>query len=170
MEKIHEIIAEITEKYETPIRLGSRCESKVFYRVEDLSDTDVLTCADYIAERIMNVCSPNLPQVLINLPGSETGLAEALSVQLAPQGEQLLIIQADSIKAGSDALSAIRGTNVCLVNDVITTGISCLETHTKATLAGATVLCWASLIDRTFGPGPVPVAASFTGAPIRLIK
>ena len=62
-----------------------------------------------------------------------------------------------------------KGCNTVLVTDVITTARSSLEAHTKATLRGIPVLAWATLIDRTFGPGPVPVVSAFTGAPVRLL-
>jgi len=57
-----------------------------------------------------------------------------------------------------------------MLTDVITTARSSLEAHTKATLRGVPVLCWATLIDRTFGPGPVPVVSALTGAPVRLLS
>ena len=87
MDSIRVIMDAITERYDLPIRVGSRCEAQVFYRVEDLSSDDVEECARYIAERVVKVCAPNLPQILLNLPGSYTGLAEALSRELAPPGE-----------------------------------------------------------------------------------
>ena len=37
-------------------------------------------------------------------------------------------------------------------------------------MLGSTVLCWASLVDRTFGPGPVPVVAAFTGEPVTMLE
>ena len=62
-----------------------------------------------------------------------------------------------------------RGWESVLVTDVITTARSTLEAHTKVTLQGLNMLCWASLIDRTFGPGPVSVVSAFTGAPVRVV-
>jgi orotate phosphoribosyltransferase len=62
-----------------------------------------------------------------------------------------------------------KGCASILVTDVITTARSSLEAHTRATLRGIPVLCWATLIDRTFGPGPVPVVSAFTGAPVRVL-
>ena len=170
MENIREIMEKITETFELPIRVGSRCEANVFYRVEDLSSDDVEECARYIAERVVKVCYPNLPSVLLNLPGSYTGLAEALSKELAPPGEQLEVLQVEEFNHESGIGKRLKGANVLLVNDVITTARSCLEVHTKSTVLGAAVLCWAALIDRTFGPGPVPVVASFTGEPVTLLE
>ncbi len=170
MDKIKQIFDSITEYYETPIRIGSRCESNVYYRVEDLSSDDIQTCAEYIADRIIKVCHPHLPELLINLPGSFTGLAYILSKELAPPGEELEVVSLDQVTGSNGRGSKLRTGHPVLVNDVITTARSCLEAHTKTTVMGASVLCWAALIDRTFGPGPVPVVASFTGAPVRLLE
>lgn len=170
MDSIRAIMDTITERYDLPIRVGSRCEAQVFYRVEDLSSEDVEECARYVSERIIKVCAPNLPQYLLNLPGSYTGLAEALSKELAPPGEQLEVIELDQFNIENGLGKKLKNSTVILVNDVITTARSCLEAHTRATMVGATVLCWAALIDRTFGPGPVPVVASFTGEPVTLLE
>lgn len=169
MSNLREIFEAITERYQSPVRIGSRCESRVYYRVEDLSRRDVESCAEYIAERVQKVCSPILPNVLIALPGSFSGLAEILSRELAAPGETLEVISIDQISGSNGRSSHLKGAYAMLVNDVITTARSCLEVHTKATVIGASVLCWAALIDRTFGPGPVPVIASFTGEPVRLL-
>ena len=170
MDQIRRIFESITEHYETPIRIGSRCEGNIYYRVEDLSTEDVQLCAEYIASRIVKVCNPNLPQVLINLPGSFSGLASILSKELAPPGEELEVIGLDQVTGSNGRGSRLKSSNCVLVNDVITTARSCLEAHTRITVLGIPVLCWAALIDRTFGPGPVPVVAAFTGAPVRLLE
>ena len=167
MSELRDIFEGVTERYMVPVRIGSRCEANVFYRVEDLSSKDVETCARYIADRIVNVCSPQLPQVIINLPGSFTGLAQTLATELAPPGETLEVIQLDDL---TNSPRSLKGSQVLLVNEVITTARSCLEAHTRVTMLGATIPCWAALIDRTFGPGPVPVVASFTGEPVTLIE
>lgn len=169
MEQIRRIFTEIEEFCDVPVRLGSRCESNHFYRVEDIEPEDLEICADYIAERIIKVCQPTLPTILISLKGNYTELASMLSTALAPPGEKLPVLSFDQINAGNGKSSQIKGQPVVLVNDVITTARSCLEAHTKITMLGASVLCWACLIDRTFGPGPVPVVASFTGKPVRLL-
>jgi hypothetical protein len=167
---IKKIFERITEHYDVPIRLSNRCETHVFYRVEDLSVEDLEVCAEYIADRVLKVCSPVLPQKLIKLPGCFTELAEVLSHELAPKNETLDILTMDQIERSNGKGSPVKNLNVLLVNDVITTARSCLEAHTKTTMMGATVLTWAALIDRTFGPGPVPVIAAFTGAPITLLE
>lgn len=169
-EEIKEIFAKITEHYEVPLRLSSRCEAKVYYRVEDLTSDDVDLCAEYIASRILKIGHPGLPNIIINLHGNFTGLAATLSRELAPAGEALDVITLEQVEAGNGVAGRLRGSNVVLVNDVITTARSCLEAHTKITLMGASVMCWACLVDRTFGPGPVPVVAAFTGAPINLLE
>lgn len=168
--EIREIFEAITEHHQVPRRLGSRCEASSYYRVEDLSSSNIDTCATFIAERITNVCSPQLPTALINLPGGYTGLSEALSTQLASFDETLAIHDYREITQDENIREFVRDAQVVLVNDVITTARSCLEAHTAVTMLGSQVLCWACLIDRTFGPGPVPVVAAFTGAPVTLLE
>ena len=168
--EIREIFLEITEEHEAPVRLGSRCESHTYYRVEDLGDTGLATCANYVAERVYKVASPNTPSILITLPGNYTGLGEALAQELCPPGEELEVVSLKDIERNEKLQAALKGSRVVLVNDVITTARSCLEAHTKIVMLGASVLCWACLIDRTFGPGPVPVVAAFTGAPVKLLE
>jgi hypothetical protein len=170
MEDVKDIIDRVTEYYATPIRLGSRCEANVFYRVEDLSSEELEVIAEQLAERIINVCSPTLPQLLISLPGSFAGLARVLSKTLAPYGESLEVVNIEQLSPGKGKSTWLRGSNVILINDVITTARTCLEAHTRATVMGATVLCWAAIIDRTFGPGPVPVVAGMTGEPVQLLE
>lgn len=168
--RIREIFANITEYYDVPLRLSSRCEASVYYRVEDLSVDDIEYCAKYLGDRVVKVCQPTIPEILVSLRGNFTGLAATLSRELAPPGETLEVITLEQVEAGNGAGSKLRNRPVMLVNDVITTARSCLEAHTKTTLLGGQVLCWAALIDRTFGPGPVPVVAAFTGAPINLLE
>ena len=170
MEDLKEIIDRVTEHYSTPIRVGSRCEANVFYRVEDLSPDELEIIAEQLAERIINVCSPTMPQLLISLPGSFAGLASVLSKALAPNGESLEVVNVEQLSPGKGRSNWLRGSSVVLVNDVITTARTCLEAHTRATLMGATVLCWAAIIDRTFGPGPVSVVAGITGEPVQLLE
>jgi hypothetical protein len=167
---IREIFANITEEYESPLRLSSKCEAKVYYRVEDLSDSDIDICAEFLTERIFNSCSAQPPEILINLHGNFTGLADKLAKTLAPAGETLKVIGLEEVEAGNGVRNLLAGRPVMLVNDVITTARSCLEAHSQTTLMGGQVLCWAALIDRTFGPGPVPVVASFTGQPVTLLE
>lgn len=168
MDEIKEIIERITEYYESPIRVGSRCEAHVFYRIEDLSEEDLEEVAEVIAERILNVCSPSIPQALISMPGSYAGLARVLSKLLAE--EPLEVVNVEQLTPGKARANWLKGMNVVLVNDVITTARTCIEAHTRATMLGATILCWAAIIDRTFGPGPVPVVAGITGEPVRLLE
>lgn len=168
--EIKEIFEDITEYFDVPLRLSSRCETKVYYHVEDLTSEDLQVCAAYIAERIEKVCHPPLPEFIINLPGSYTGLASILSAELSPPGEEIEVIRYDKMEAGNGFGKRLRNARVLLVNDVITTARSCLKAHTKTTMMGASVLCWAALIDRTFGPGPVPVVSAFTGAPVTLLE
>lgn len=170
MDDIRRIVEQITEQYEVPIRIGSRCESSTFYHVNELSSSDIETCGAYISERVEKLCEPVRPNVLIQLHGSLSGLASVLSKALAKRGEELEIINYDKLIPGNGVSAKLKNANVVLVNDVITTARSCVEIHTKVTMMHANVLCWAAIIDRTFGPGPVPVVAAFTGEPVRLLE
>jgi orotate phosphoribosyltransferase-like protein len=167
--QIIEIFEKIADSYQEPLRLSSRCEANVYYRVEDLSESDIELCAEYLADRILKVCYPELPEILINLHGNFTGLADKLAQTLAPFGESLEVISLEKVEAGNGVRNLLKGRPVVLVNDVITTARSCLEAHSRTTMMGASVLCWTALIDRTFGPGPVPVVAAFTGKPVTLL-
>ena len=171
MEETREIIQQITETYEVPIRIGSRCESNTFYHVNELSSKDVEICGAYISKRVKAMCDPSSrPDVLIQLHGSLTGLANVLSKKLSRKGKEIEIINYDKLIPGNGVSAKLRNANAILVNDVITTARSCVEIHTKVTMMHANVLCWTALIDRTFGPGPVPVVAAFTGEPVRLLE
>src|SRR5262249_7237749 len=148
MEEIREIIDRVTEYYTTPIRVGSRCEANAFYRVEDLATDELEMIGEYLSERIINVCSPNMPQLLLSLPGSFAGLARVLSKTLSPTGEALEVVNVEQLAPGAPQKGRtnwLKGANCVLVNDVITTARTCLEAHTRATMMGATVLCWAAI-------------------------
>ena len=168
--ELDEIFQRIAERFETPIRIGSRCEANVYYRIEDLSSDDLDEAADFLGERIVEVCQPQLPAMVVHLPTSFTDLPDLLASQLAPGGEKLEVINSSRLDAGNGIGKRLQKSNVILVNDVTTTARSCLEVHTKLTMMGATVVAWIALIDRTFGPGPVPVIAAFTGEPVRLLE
>jgi hypothetical protein len=169
---LEEIFSRITEQYEEPVPIGGRCESHIFYRVEDLSDRDLDVCAEYVAQRIRNVVSPQQPQLFLKLPGGYSFFAERLCAiysELYNKGKEVPLEQYLESKMSNGHGEKYRGYNSILVTDVITTARSSLEAHTRATLKGIPVLCWATLIDRTFGPGPVPVVSAFTGAPVRVL-
>lgn len=170
MSDIREIFEKITERYEIPIRLSNRCEASVYYRVEELTLQDLAICGQYVAQRVRKVCSPNHPEILIKLPGGFTELTDVLSKELGPPNEPLRVMTMEEVERTNGKGSTVKGAQVVLVNDVITTARSCLEAHTKVTILGASILCWAALIDRTFGPGPVPVITAFTGAPVTLLE
>ena len=78
IEQLEDIFGRITEEYQEPVPIGGRCESRIFYRVEDLSDADLNACAEYVAERIRNVVSPSKPQLFLKLPGGYSFFAERL--------------------------------------------------------------------------------------------
>jgi len=172
VEEINKIFERITESYEEPVPIGGRCESNVYYRTEDLTENDLNACAEYVALRIQNVVTPQEPQIFLKLPGGYSFFAERLSAvysELVPGGSEIPLEQYLESKLSNGHGEKYRGHNAILVTDVITTARSSLEAHTKATLRGIPVLCWATLIDRTFGPGPVPVVSGFTGAPVRVL-
>ncbi|RIL09340.1 MAG: hypothetical protein DCC75_06745 [Proteobacteria bacterium] len=172
LDDIAEIFEKVTENYETPVPIGGRVESNVYYRVEYLSDDDLNLCAEYVARRIRNLVSPQAPQVFLKLPGGYTFFAERLCAmysELFPDAGEIPIEQYVESKLSNGHAEKYRGKLAILVTDVITTARSSLEAHTKATLRGIKVVCWATLIDRTFGPGPVPVVSAFTGAPVRVL-
>jgi len=171
-DELEQIFTRITEEYEEPVPIGGRCESRIFYRVEDLSDADLDACAHYVADRIRNVCAPNQPQLFLKLPGGYSFFAERLCAvysEVYNKGKEIPLEQYLESKMSNGHGEKYRGYNSILVTDVITTARSSLEAHTRATLRGVPVLCWATLIDRTFGPGPVPVVSAFTGAPVRVL-
>jgi hypothetical protein len=171
IDEISEIFERITERYEDPVPIGGRCESNVYYRVEYLTESDLNTCAEYVAERIRNVISPQAPQLFLKLPGGYSFFAERLCAVYSElnRGKEIPLEQYLESKLSNGHGKKYQGCNAILVTDVITTARSSLEAHTKATLRGIPVLCWATLIDRTFGPGPVPVVSAFTGEPVRVL-
>lgn len=162
-----DVFDRITEQYFTPIRIGSRCLSHIFYRVEYITKEELISIARQIAERVSSVCSPQTPELLLSLPGNETDLDKYLAVELGSPESPLKVLQYPSLTKDDRAM--IRHKRVILVNDVITTARSCLEAHSNITMDKASVLCWAALVDRTFGPGPVPVVTAFTGQPVKII-
>lgn len=172
VEDINDIFERITERFEEPVPIGGRCESTVYYRTEDLTEEDLNICAEYVAERIMNVISPQHPALFLKLPGGYSFFAERLSAvysELMPAAEEIPLEQYLESKLSNGHGERYKGYPTVLITDVITTARSSLEAHTKATLRGIPVLCWATLIDRTFGPGPVPVVSAYTGAPVRVL-
>lgn len=172
VEEINEIFEGITERYDEPVPIGGRCESHVYYRTEDLTEDDLNACAHYVAQRIDNLLSPQEPDVFLKLPGGYSFFAERLSAvyaEISPSGNDIALEQYLESKLSNGFGSQYRGKTAILVTDVITTARSSLEAHTKATLRQIPVFCWATLIDRTFGPGPVPVVSAFTGAPVRVL-
>lgn len=173
IDDISEIFEKVTEHFEDPVPIGTRCESRTYYRVEDLSDGDLDICAEYVAHRIKNVLAPQRPQLFLKLPGGYSFFAErlcAVYTELFSSGVEIPLEQFIESKINNGYGEKYRGFNSILVTDVITTARSSLEAHTRATLKGIKVLCWATLIDRTFGPGPVPVVSALTGDPVRLLS
>lgn len=167
--ELEEIIEKITERYQNPVRVALNCESSTYYRVEDLNSEELEVCAQALARRVKNVCMPSFPKVIVHLK-TYSELATLLSKEIDPT-ESIEVIALSKLTSGNeDVIQRIKNKKAIIVNEVITTGRSCLEAHSKITMLGARVLCWATLIDRTFGPGPVSVAATITGDPIALLE
>jgi hypothetical protein len=171
VEEISQIFARITEEFQEPVPIGNRCESHVYYRTEDLSENDLNTCAKYVANRIHGLIHPEEAALFLKLPGGYSFFAERLCAMYSEMyaSSEIPLEQYLESKLSNGMGTRFHGKNAILVTDVITTARSSLEAHTRATLRGISVLCWATLIDRTFGPGPVPVVSSFTGAPVRVL-
>lgn len=172
VEDIAEIFEKITERFQDPVPIGGRCESFTYYRTEDLTDDDLQLCAEYVVQRLEDILHPYHPDLFLKLPGGYSFFAERLSAvysERLPGHPEIPVEQYLESKLGNGFGSRYKGKNAILVTDVITTARSSLEAHTKATLRGIPVLCWATLIDRTFGPGPVPVVAAYSGDPVRLL-
>lgn len=172
LDDINDIFNKIVERFQDPVPIGGSCESNVFYRVEELTESDLTLCAEYVAERILNVVAPQKPELFLKLPGGYTFFAEQLSAvftELVPGAEEVPLEHYVESKMNNGEAERYRGKNAILVTDVITTARSTLEAHSKATVRGVKVLCWATLIDRTFGPGPVPVVSALTGAPVTIL-
>jgi hypothetical protein len=173
IDDINRIFERITEEFEDPVPIGGRCESRTYYRVEDLDEDDLNICAKYISVRIKDIFYPNHPRLFLKLPGGYSFFAERLyatySELYAPKGHVIALEQYLESKIFNGHGEKYKGHETILVTDVITTARSSLEAHTRATMKGIPVLAWATLIDRTFGPGPVPVISAFTGAPVRLL-
>ena len=139
IKELEEIFSRITEEYEEPVPIGGRCESRIFYRVGDLSDADLDACAEYVAERIKNVVSPSKPQLFLKLPGGYSFFAERLCAvysELYNKGKDVPLEQYLESKMSNGHGEKYKGHSAILVTDVITTARSSLEAHTRATLKG----------------------------------
>jgi len=169
MTVFRDLFEKVTERFEVPIKLSRNCESNTFYRVEYLSGEDIAYCAEYLANRINNTCSPEEPDFLVEMPGSSSNLAAALASALSETITKPKVISLEEFNQGNGKAGQVKDKNIVIVNDVITTGRSCLEAHSKLTMSGGNVLCWAALIDRTFGPGPVCVVATLTGDSVKIL-
>lgn len=171
-EVIRSVFDKITEYYENPIPIGTRCESNVFYRVEDIPEEHLDLCAMAVAARIHEVTNPVRPELFLKLPGGYTFFGERLAAIYSEYyaRREIPFEQLIDQNMVSGMWEKYRGKHAILITDVITTARSSLELHTKATLKGIRVMCWATLIDRTLGPGPVPVVSSLTGEPVRVLS
>ena len=109
-----------------------------------------------------------IPDCLIAVKPESEDLAIQIAKMLYPE-MPLDVYTYDSIKENAQVRAELRGRRAALINNVITTGRTCLEVHSIASMI-CNVVCWATIIDRTFGPGPVPVIASHTGEPVVLME
>lgn len=171
-EDIVRIFDSITEHYENPVAIGTRCESNVFYRVEDLTEESLNLCANAVAARIFDLMGSDEPDVFLKLPGGFSFFGERLAAVYSEywSKKEIAFEQILESKFFNGVTERFKGKTAVLMTDVITTARSSLELHTKATLRGIKVVCWTSLIDRTLGPGPVPVVSAFTGSPVRVLS
>ncbi len=167
MNSFKDLFENITERFSVPVKLSKSCESNTFYRVEDLTREDVEFCAEYLAEKIIDSGEPD---ILIEMPGSAVDLGKTVADKMGEQVKRPDVILLEGTENGDINISSIQGKTIVIINDVITTGRSCLEVHSKLTMKGGNVLCWVALVDRTFGPGPVSVIATLTGDSITLLK
>jgi hypothetical protein len=127
IETLEGIFRNITEEYEEPVPIGGRCESRIFYRVEDLSDEDLDACAEYVAGRIRNVVSPGKPELFLKLPGGYSFFAERLCAvysELYNKGQEVPLEQYLESKMSNGHGEKYKGHNAILVTDVITTARS----------------------------------------------
>ena len=117
LEELNEIIEKITDTYEEPVPIGGRCESHVYYRVQDLNDHDLDVCAEYVAERIRNVVAPQTPQLFLKLPGGYTFFAERLCTiysELYGKGSEVPLEQYLESKMSNGHGDKYRGYNTIL--------------------------------------------------------
>lgn len=170
MKEIKEIFDNIAEYYRNPIPVGSKSEANVYYRLEDLSLNDLKSVAVFLAERLKDFVNTDKPLLIIHLPKITTQFPILLAEELGTVANPLEVINLERLYSGNGVGKKIKGASVLLVNEVITTARSSLEAHSKITMMGGNVCCWAAMIDRTFGPGPVPVVTAYTGEPITLIE
>jgi len=169
-DELEQIFKRISEFYAQPIKIGSQCEANTFYHIEDMTVGELEQASGYLTERIQEVCYPDLPSMVIHLSSCITDLPDLLAERLGPPGQALEVVNANKIGQGNGITQRLRSSRVIIANDVITTAKSCLELHARLTMLGANVVAWASLVDRTFGPGPVPVIAAHTGEAVRLLQ
>lgn len=169
--RIKEIFDKITEYHDVPVPIGGRCESHHYYRVEDLSEDDLKLASAYVLQRLEKNLDLSDIELLIKLGGGVTLFGEILYALWCEHmgNEDIRLETYSDYLFENGKLGFLRGKQAVLVTDVITTARSTLEAHSKVTMRGIKIVAWVSLIDRTFGPGPVPVIAAYTGAPVNLI-
>lgn len=169
-DELEAIFRRIAEHYDQPIKIGSQCEANTFYHIEDLTVGELEQASHYLVGRVEEVCYPDLPTMVIHLSSCITDLPDLIAERLGPPAQPIEVINANKLGQGNGITQRLKSARVIVANDVITTAKSCLELHARLTMMGANVVAWAALVDRTFGPGPVPVIAAHTGEPVRLLQ
>ena len=89
VEEINEIFAKITEEFQDPVPIGGRCESRIYYRTEDLTDEDKLRIQEII------VLASEIDLWAIDLPPIPK---TNVDIQYAAQLNLKLLIYSDSPK------------------------------------------------------------------------
>jgi hypoxanthine-guanine phosphoribosyltransferase len=168
--EINEIFDRITDRSRHPVPIGTRCESNVYYRVQSLNEDDLDRCALFVADQLRRKVKPHKPELFLKLPGGYSFFAERLcAVYSELWDDSIEFEQYIEANFSNGYAEKFKGKSAVLITDVITTARSSLETHTKATIRGIKVICWATLIDRTLGPGPVNVVSALVGSPVTLL-
>jgi hypothetical protein len=158
-QEINEIFAKITDRFDNPVPIGTRCESNIYYQVQSLNEDDLNRCALFVADLLKDRVSPRQVQLLLKLPGGYSFFAERLcAVYTELYDSEVEFEQYIEEKFSNGYAEKFKGKATVLVTDVITTARSSLETHTQATLKGIDV-----------GPGPVSVVSALVGSPVTLL-
>ena len=148
-EKLQQIFSDICQHHETPVKIGNRCQSHDYYHIENLSSEDLRLCSEVLLERILNVCYPQAPELLLKLPSCYSDLALLLQSGLRELDRGVELVELSYSDLEETLLNYVKDTKLIIVADVLTSARSCLEVHSLATMYGGSVLAWLSLIDRT---------------------
>lgn len=148
-ETTKEIIAKITRKYAEPQPLPSGHKVSVFYDCLQLSPNDLA--------RLAAAATGDLPQSSFDIAVglAYTGIFFAFAIA---GGRQVGILQVDQVILGPD----LRGRKVILVDDVICTGSRIFKAEDTITRAGASVVAYACVVNRSTGKLNKPLYSAFS--------